>query len=192
MEKSALKRRIDEKVEEIISMSGMEGIGEKLDELLSLKGQYDVEPSIYDIPSSSIIRRHDFGHGEFIVTRKFIIYRLRGGMSVLVSPRMACVYGYLKTMLSLKDREGGMTDEEKDAYDALFTGITTIFNLPLFATVDDEFMVDIVRYAIKREKGLFEKISNNLMAVDEGKESEKANTEELWKESMKEFGDEGE
>ena len=121
-----------------------------LDMLLSVKGQYDVVPSIYGIPTSEIMKEYDFGSVEFIKTKGHIIYHMRGGMTIIVTPRMKALYEYLDFMLSLKDKYDTLDDEGKNAYNMLFLGITTAFNLPTYIVSDDNFMSDIVVYILNR------------------------------------------
>lgn len=154
MQKEELKKNINDKISEIISLSQeseKSKVSNLIADLMSLKSQDDVVPTLYDLPVKDVIKEYDFGAGKFIVTKKYIIYHLRGGMSVLINPRMTSVYGYLKTMLSLRDKYDTSGKEVREAYDALFIYITTVFNLPLYVTVDDQLMADIVNFIIERE-----------------------------------------
>lgn len=186
MEKNELKEKIESKINEILNSENKDDTKKLVDELLSLKGQYDVEPMIYGVPVSSIIKEYDFGTGVFIKTNRGIIYHLRGGMSIMITPRMNAIYQYLITMLSMKDKYDKLTKEEKDAYDYLFLGITTIFNLPVYAVCDDTFMANVVKYTFEQMNAMFERLSNMpLQDEDAEKDANFENEMEMWNEASK-------
>lgn len=186
MEKKELKNKIDSKINEILESTEKENTRKLIDELLSLKGQYDVVPMVYGIEASSVKKEYDFGAGKFIMTRKGIIYHLKGGMAIMVTPRMTAVYRYLLAMLSLKDRYDKLNKDEKEAYDYLFLGITTVFNLPIYAVCDDTFMANVVKYIFEQIDVMFKKF-NDMPLQDETSEEDAAfeNEMDMWHETSK-------
>lgn len=183
MEKNKLKEKIDSTIKEILESTNKEDTKRLINELLSLKGQYDVVPLVYGVPADSIKKEYDFGAGKFINTKKGIIYHLKGGMAIMVSPRMTAVYRYLVTMLSLKDRYDKLSKEEKEAYDNLFLGITTIFNLPVYAACDDTFMANVVKYIFEQIDDMYQRLTERpLNEETEEKNAEFENEMDMWNE----------
>lgn len=184
MEKNELKNKIDSKINEILESNEKENTRKLIDELLSLKGQYDVVPMVYGVEVSSVKKEYDFGAGKFVITKKGIIYHLRGGMYIMVTPRMAAVYRYLVTMLTMKENYDKSSKEEREAYDYLFLGITTVFNLPIYAVCDDTFMANVVKYIFEQIDVMFKKF-NDMPLQDETSEEDAAfeNEMEMWNEA---------
>lgn len=183
MEKKELKNKIDSKINEILESTEKENTRKLIDELLSLKGQYDVVPMVYGIEASSVKKEYDFGAGKFIMTRKGIIYHLKGGMAIMVTPRMTAVYRYLLAMLSLKDRYDKLNKDEKEAYDYLFLGITTVFNLPIYAVCDDTFMANVVKYIFEQIDDMYQRLTERpLNEETEEKNAEFENEIDMWNE----------
>lgn len=182
MNKEELSKKIDSKISEILESNDKGATKKLIDELLSLKGQYDIVPTLYDLPVKDVIKEYDFGVGKFVMMKKYIIYHLRGGLSILISPRMNGIYKYLSTMLSLKDRYDKLSKEEKDAYEYLFLGITTIFNLPIYAVCDDTFMADVVKYIFEQMNIMYKKIYDTPLQDETAeKDAEFENEMDMWK-----------
>lgn len=153
-----LKVKIDKAIENIVACEDAATRKKLVDELMSLKGQYDVVPTLYDVPVDSVQKEYDFGAAKIIRTKKYIIYRIMGGVSILVSPRMRALYEYLEHLLSLKDKYDSLTVDEKNGYDLLYLGISTLFTLPCHAVVDDSFFSTMVLTAIRETQSLYERL----------------------------------
>lgn len=153
-----LKVKIDKAIENIVACEDAATRKKLVDELMSLKGQYDVVPTLYDVPVDSVQKEYDFGAAKIIRTKKYIIYRIMGGVSILVSPRMRALYEYLEHLLSLKDNYDSLTVDEKNGYDLLYLGISTLFTLPCHAVVDDSFFSTMVLTAIRETQSLYERL----------------------------------
>lgn len=153
-----MKKEIDNIIDDIVNSDSKIERRDLLDKLMSLKSQYDIIPVIYDVPIESIVKEYDYGAVRIIRTKKFIIYQIKGGMGIIVSPRMVALYEYLDNMLNMKDNYDNLSNEEKDGYDLLYLGINTLFNLPCIAVVDDKFFSSMVLKSIEESKELYERL----------------------------------
>lgn len=152
-----IQAKIDGVINEIVQCGSKVKRKELLERLLSLKGQYDVVPMLYDLPVDSIVKEYDFGTYTIIKTNKFIVYHNRGGMGIVISPRMKCLYEFVDHIIGMKDNYETLTDEEKKGYELLLLGMSTIFTFPCYAPVDDNFFSIMVSTIIGETQKLYER-----------------------------------
>lgn len=174
MEKKELKAKIDEVVNQIKTNSKDAKFAASLiDKLLSLKGQLDVEPMRFGIPEKDVIKEYDNDSIRFVRCKGYIAFQVKGGFSVLVSPRMSGLYQHLEVVLDMKDKYDELTEEQKETYDFLYLATTQILQLGIFATCDDEFFFGIAEDIVKR----FQTMTEKSLSADLQDETHKENAE---------------
>lgn len=151
MKREELKKQIEEVVSQVKDNSKDVHFADSLiDKLLSLKGQYDVEPTRVIVKESDVLKEYDNDSIRFIRCKNCVVFQAKGGMTVVVTPRMRSLYEYITELLNLKDNYDDLDQDRKDVYDALFTGLVWIMNAPIFATCDDALFAGIAKDIIKR------------------------------------------
>lgn len=130
-----------------------------IDKLMSLKGQIDIEPMRIHIKESDVVKEYDFESVRFIRCKGCIIFESKGGSYRVTTPRMNAEYKHLENLLDLKDAYNDLSDDMKKAYENIFTATMYVFNLPIYATCDDEFFFGIATDIIKRTQTLVDKMS---------------------------------
>lgn len=162
MDKEALNKQIDEVSAQIVSNSKDARFAKKLvDELLSLKGQYDVEEVVMIVRAKDVLNEYDNDNIVLMRCKQCIIWRHRGGFSVVVEPRMRGLYEWLDGLLSLKDDEDKLTEDAKMVYSANYFGMSILMQIPMFAVADDELFFNIVDKAVEEIKKFSDKHLNN-------------------------------
>lgn len=183
MEKKELKRQIDEVIKKIKTNSKDAHFADELtDELLSLKGQYDVEPTRLFVKESDVIKEYDFDSFRMLRCKQCIIYQVKGGYTIVVSPRMKSLYLHLNVLLDLKDRYENTEDDEKVVYTNLFVDTNWILNAPIIATSSDEMLSGIASDIYSRYKKFCDDALNAPLKDEEvEKDAEFENTNEALK-----------
>lgn len=171
MEKKELKTKIDEVVNQIKTNSKDAKFAASLiDKLLSLKGQLDVEPMRFCIPEKDVIKEYDNDSIRFVRCKGYIAFQAKGGLYLIVSPRMSGLYQHLEVVLDMKDKYDELTEEQKKTYDFLYLATTQILQLGIFATCDDEFFFGIAEDIVKRLQTMTEKALNTELQDETYKE----------------------
>lgn len=117
-----------------------------IDMLLSLKGQLDVEPTRLYIPEKDVIKEYDNDNIRIVRCKGYFVWQHKGGMWVVVNPRMRALYEHFDNMLSMKDRYDELSENEKNLYNSLYYGTSLIMQGPLFAIVDDELFIEFIKF----------------------------------------------
>lgn len=159
--KKALKEQIEITKEQIRSNSKDVAFANKLiGNLLSLKGQFDLDPSILHVSTKEVIKSFDFETFVIHVCQTSAIIQYKGGYVVVVDMRMRALFEFIVQLCALKNKYNTLTGDELKGYDGSLFGITLLMQIPLFATVDDEFFFKMVNYVGDELGALFEKYSN--------------------------------
>lgn len=151
MNKKDLKKQIEDIAKQIKANSKDAKFAEKLvDKLLSLKGQYDVEATRIHIREKDVVKEYDFEAVRFIRCKGCIIFHAKGGVTTIVKPTMKCLYEHLDVLLDMKDRYEELKEEEKKAYEALYTATLWNLSASIYSTLDDELFVNVATDIMKR------------------------------------------
>ena len=161
------KKRIADKLqkctEELLSLySGKdkEKVNQLVDKIISLKGQIDIEPTLFHIPLSNLIKQYDNGSIVIYKCKDCIIWRNKGGRMAVVYPGMKAEYDFLMAMLEMKDEYEKSNEDVKMAYDACYFGYSIINSLPSVAFVDDRHFVEAAEWVGNFSKTLYEELIN--------------------------------
>lgn len=159
--KKALKEQIEITKEQIRSNSKDVAFANKLiGNLLSLKGQFDLDPSILHVSTKEVIKSFDFETFVIHVCQTSAIIQYKGGYVVVVDMRMRALFEFIVQLCALKNKYNTLTEDERKGYNGSLFGITLLMQIPLFATVDDEFFFKIVKYVGDELGEMFERYSN--------------------------------
>lgn len=158
---------------------------ELIDRLLSLKGQYDVEPTLINVPITSIIKTYDYGHFRLYRTEKGIVFHM-AGMYQLIPPMMQTLYGQLDFLLDQKDKYVSLSDEEKDIYDTVFGATMAILMNPTTCFSNDGYWIDLATYVTSKQNELFEKLLNEDLHPEDPVADEEFNRTVGFAEQLKE------
>ena len=162
MDKESLKKQIDELYGKIVANSKDARFSKRLvNDLLSLKGQYDIEEVIIIVKTKDVLKEYNNNEIVIIRCKQCIIWRHRGGLSVVVEPRMRALYEWLDGLLSLKDDEDKLTEAEKMVYSANYFGMSILMQIPMFAVADDELFFNIIDKAVEGIKKFSDKHLDN-------------------------------
>lgn len=156
-----------------------------IDELLSLKGQYDVEPTLVHVPVTSVIKTYDFDHFRLYRTDKGIVFHM-AGMYQLIPPMMQTLYGQLEFILDQKDKYVALSDEEKDIYELVFSGVMTILQTPTICFSNESYWLDIATYITSKQNKLFESLLNRPLQPEDPLADAEFNEKVFFVEGLKE------
>lgn len=161
MEKTGIKKKIEETCEEIKSNSVDKELADKLiDNLLSIKGQYDVEPALVHVPLEHVEKEYDNNSVKIVRCKNCIVYHEKAGKDIIVWPRKKGEYEFLKYILSLKDAYDTLSDEERDIYNALYFSYNMINNVVTAAVVYDEELVEATKWSCEFIEKVYGRINN--------------------------------
>lgn len=129
------------------------------------KGEIDVEPSLIHVSVDAVVREYDFKSFQLIRTKNEIIYK-QNGYRMIIKPWLHSIYGQLDFLLSCKDKEEELSEEEKKNLEDLLSASAIILQLPTIAFTEDQFMFETATNTIKYMNRLAEK-SMELKEEDE-------------------------
>lgn len=168
MNKEELKKRIEELKNQIKTNSVDKHFAEKLlEDLVSAKGQYDVEEAELIIPKKDVVKEYDFDSFKFVRTKKGILFHVRGGFDTFVSIRMTSLYERLSSLLELKDRYENLVEEERKAYDSIFTANYYVLSMPFLLSPFDEEFFEAASKNIEVLNNAYEKYVKNAELQEE-------------------------
>lgn len=153
-----------------------------VDKIVSLKGQIDIEPTRLIVKETDVIKEYDFDTFRIIRCKQCIIYQVKGGYEVVVSPRMNALHTNLSIILDMKDRYNTLSEDDKKVYNALLMATTWTMNAPLFSVIDDKMFFGIADYVMKIfDEYVKEKENAPLKDEEAKKDAEFENTNEALK-----------
>lgn len=100
------------------------------------------------VDDSQVRETLDFESFSIIDTEVGIIFHVKGGYDVFVQPRMASLYQHLRILIDNKHRYEGLSDKEKQIFDAVFSATVTNLEIPLFMACNDVYLFDIAEKAL--------------------------------------------
>lgn len=159
MEKAELKERLDKIVCQIKANSKDAHFANKLiDEALSLKGQLGIDPTLVYIPVDSVVESIEGNtFTMYTTTNGEAVYHVYGGYTVIADARSRTLNGTIRDLINMVKNAPDKNDEDKKNYDIILDAACRVLNIPYIAFSDGDFMLDVAKLYVEKEKAIYEK-----------------------------------
>lgn len=160
-----LKEKLEQKRKQIIANAKDAHFAEALtDDILSVKGQLDAEPIELEVRCKDVIKEYDFDTFAFKVCNNGILFQTKGGFSTFVEPRCMSLYDSLAKLLTMHDKQGGLSAEElsaedKTTYEQYMSAWTHTLQIPVGASLSPVILFETATKYLQK----FMEVSDDLM-----------------------------
>jgi hypothetical protein len=174
MEKKDIKKKIDVCKNNIkANAKDVKFVESELKKLLSLKGQMDIEPTLLYERMDCVVSHFDGDTFElYEMNNGDMIYKLRGGMTIVATPQMQSLNEAMRYLLEQKGVNSEDNEESKNLLIHL-SCMLQVLTIPSVAFTDVDLLYDLASCVLKwlREK------QEEIEAINEPQKEQKEDAE---------------